>query len=203
MEKNKEYRIFKAPVELRADGDSAGVIEGIAAVVNQETDLGWFREIIMPGAFDDVLGDDVRALFNHDSNKVLARTTAGTLDLYLDDKGNLAYRYTTPDRTYAKDLEDMIRTGDVNQSSFAFVIAESEWVYDENEELELRRITRIGKLYDVSPVTYPAYADTTVAKRCYDNECKLRNAKNDNKQKRNADYVKRQMEIIKLGRADS
>ncbi len=207
MSKNKEYRVINAPVEFR-EADDGGNIEGIASVVGVETDLGWFKEVIMEGAFDDVLNGDTRALFNHDSNQVLARTTSGTLALTISDKGDLVYSYKTPNRSYAKDLEDMIKTGDVSQSSFAFTVKEDSWEYNENEDRELRKIIKIEKLFDVSPVTFPAYADTTVAKRCFDDECKIRSEKKasedtteeEKKSKANKEYIKRRLKARKIGR---
>jgi HK97 family phage prohead protease len=141
----------------------------VAAVVNKRTNLGWFEEEIMPGAFDSVLKDDVRALFNHDPNFPLARSVdgQGTLKLSIDDNGDLRYSYKTPNRTYAKDLDDAIRSGDVSQSSFAFSIKREEWIQRDGKP-ELRQILEIEKLYDVSPVTYPAYQDTSVAKRSFE-----------------------------------
>lgn len=167
-----ERRFFVAPVtiEQREEGseEGAAVIEGMAALYNQRTDLGWYEEEILPGAFDSVLKDDVRCLFNHNPNYILARSVngKGTLELILKADG-LGYRYTTPDRTYAKDLADAIDKGDVSQSSFAFRAKESIWV-ERKDEKELRQIKTIERLYDVSPVTYPAYADTSVAKRSFD-----------------------------------
>jgi HK97 family phage prohead protease len=168
---NAERRFLAHPVsaELRDQGEGKEAryeIRGLAAVVNSETNMGWYREMIAPGAFNDVLTDDVRALFNHDPNQILARTKAGTLRLELTPEGHLAYSYTTPNRRWALDLQDAILSGDVDQSSFAFRVKEDKWTRGASEyEPELRTITKVERLYDVSPVTYPAYQDTTVAKR--------------------------------------
>lgn len=167
-----ERRFFVAPVSIEErnedNEDAPAVIEGMAALYNQRTDLGWFEEEILPGAFDEVMNDDVRCLFNHNPNYILARSNngQGTLELYLTPEG-LGYRYTTPDRTYARDLADSIAKGDVSQSSFAFRAKETVWV-ERKDEKELRQIKSVEKLYDVSPVTYPAYADTSVAKRSHE-----------------------------------
>ncbi len=166
-----ERRYFSSEVRAskQPEGETVNaVIEGYAAKVNVETVIGnyWqFREKILPGAFDDILKDDIRALFNHDPNQILARSIdgKGSLEVWVDAVG-LKYRYTTPDRTYAKDLQDAIEKGDVSQSSFAFKISEQRWVEKEGE-IDLREIVKFEKIYDVSPVTYPAYADTEVAKR--------------------------------------
>lgn len=171
-----ERRFFESEVRAAqkdeaADDDGLPVIEGYAAKFNSETVIGryyQFREKINPGAFDDVLKDDVRCLFNHDPNNVLARCVngKGTLTLSVDEVG-LKYSYKTPNRQYAKDLSDAIAAGDVSQSSFAFEVEEQTWT-EIDGEMSTREIVKYKKLYDVSPVTYPAYADTEVAKRSFD-----------------------------------
>jgi HK97 family phage prohead protease len=167
-----ERRFFASEVRAVMPTDATesktSTIEGYAAKFNTETEIGFyykFREKILPGAFDDVINDDVRCLFNHNPNFVLARSNAGkgTLMLTIDEVG-LKYSYQTPDRSYAKDLEDAIATGDVSQSSFAFEIESETWTEIEGETPQ-REIVKFRKLYDVAPVTYPAYADTEVAKR--------------------------------------
>lgn len=147
-------------MEIRAEGDSDQMrVTGYAAVFNQETDLGYFREMIAPGAFDDVMEDDVRLLLNHDGAP-LARTTNGTLTLAVDDEG-LMYEAILSDTTQGRDLYKMIQRGDITQSSFAFTIKGQEMDKDKN----LRTITKVGRLLDVSPVTYPAYAQASVMAR--------------------------------------
>jgi len=162
-----ERRYFK--VEARTD-DEGKTIEGIAAVVNKTTDLGWFEETIASGAFDDVLRDDVRALVNHDPNLILARSNdgKGTLDLGIDETGNLTYSFETPNTTIGNDALENIRNGNMTQSSFAFTIKEETWEFaraDNKLEKDRRTIVKLAQLFDVSPVTYPAYADTSVAAR--------------------------------------
>jgi len=179
VDEQAERRFISHPVgyEIREDQEQ-GEIRGIAIKVNSESNLGWYREVIMPGAFDDVLGDDVRALFNHDPNLILGRTKSGTLELYKTEAGDLGYRYATPDRSYAKDLEDAIKAGDVSQSSFGFRVKEDSWEYSEDHNTpDLRKIHKLERLYDVSPVTYPAYQDTTVAKRSADHAQESRKTK--------------------------
>lgn len=154
------------PTEIRQEED--GTIEGIASVVEKDYDLGWFTERVAKGAFDDVLKDDVRALFNHEPSLILARTKPKTLKLSLNENGDLVYRYKTPERSYAKDLENAIRSGDVDQSSFAFRVKEDKWEYksdDDSLKKDRRTILKLARLYDVSPVTYPASPSTKVAAR--------------------------------------
>ena len=147
-------------IEVReADSDDM-VLEGYAAVFNSETDLGHFREVIKPGAFDDVMTNDVRALINHDPNLILGRTENGTLELSTDERG-LKYRVKLGNQQYAKDFYESVKRGDISQSSFAFTIKEQSW----NEERTVRSVDKVRQLLDVSPVTYPAYAAATVQAR--------------------------------------
>jgi len=145
--------------EVRAAGDDSLVIEGYAANFDTETDLGYFRETIARGAFDDVLEDDVRLLLNHEGAP-MARTTNGTLELSVDESG-LKYRAALADTQDGRDLYKLIKRGDISQSSFAFTITDEQW----SEDRSTRTVQRMGKLLDVSPVTYPAYATTTVSAR--------------------------------------
>lgn len=169
---NAERRFFIAPVTIeKRDEDENGnvIIEGYAAKFNSRTTIGgWFQEEILPGAFDDVLNDDVRCLFNHNPNYILARSVngQGTMSLSVDETG-LKYRFEVPDVSYAKDLAENIRLGNVSQSSFAFRAKEVVW-REINDELDLRQVVKIERLFDVSPVTYPAYQDTTVSQRSID-----------------------------------
>lgn len=144
--------------------DETGEIVGYAAVFNQASeDLGGFVEIIRPGAFRDVLGNDVRALFNHDANYVLGRNSSGTLRLEEDGRG-LASRITPPETQWAKDLVVSMRRGDVDQMSFGFKVGEDEWSKDKSGTVT-REIRRVERLHDVSVVTYPAYPQTTAEAR--------------------------------------
>ena len=164
MNEARETRL--GTLEVRS-GDSDNRISGYAAVFNQLSgNLGGFREQIEPGAFDDVLNDDVRALYNHEPHLILGRTTAGTLQLDADSTG-LSYRIDTPDTRYAQDLLISIKRGDVTQSSFAFRVEDDSWDEDDDGRL-VRTVKKFKRLYDISPVTYPAYPDTTVAARSCD-----------------------------------
>jgi HK97 family phage prohead protease len=128
--------------------------------------LGGFREQIKPGAFADVLGNDVRALVNHQDSMVLGRTASGTLEIGEDADG-LWYEVTMPDTQYARDLMVSIKRGDITQSSFAFSVAVGGDAWDEDATTggAIRTVSKMGRLYDVSPVTYPAYPDATVGMR--------------------------------------
>jgi HK97 family phage prohead protease len=158
--KNKETRVF----ESRFDTESRQII-GHGSVFNTETELwpGTFEKVD-PEFFSDVLNDDVRALFNHDPNFILARTKSGTLKLSIDEQG-LRYEIPEmPNTTTGNDLLESISRGDISQSSFSFITKEDKWEKRE-DGTKLRTLLKCEKLYDVSPVTYPAYATADVAKR--------------------------------------
>ncbi len=165
-----EHRTYACEFELetRQDGEDGELptIKGHAAVFNKfSEDLGGFREKIEAGAFKGVMNDDVRALFNHNDDLILGRTTAGTLKLGTDKRG-LRFENTPPDTSYARDLVVSMRRGDVTQASFGFIVAKGGDSWRENEEGVIERtITRVERLFDVSPVTFPAYPDTAVAAR--------------------------------------
>lgn len=164
-----ERRLVGAAPELRAEIEHDGppVLAGYAAVFSQETVIGSFREVIEPGAFDQTLSADVRALVNHDPNLILGRTLSGTLRLSSDAHG-LRYEVDPPQTSYASDLLESVRRGDVTQSSFAFRVVEEDWERaSRSDELPLRRIQQV-ELFDVSPVTYPAYTQTSVSARASD-----------------------------------
>ena len=189
--------ITSTNIEVREADEGGYIIEGIAAMVDKDNDMGWYVERIERGAFDGRLNDDVRFLINHDPNLILARTKSGTGELFTDDNGNLCYRYKTPNRTYAKDLADAIRSGDIDQSSYAFTIEDQEW-QNRSDGREVRTIKKYAQLYDVSPVTYPADPDTSVAKRSHDEAMKdaKKEQKTDEFNELDAKYRDRRLSLI-------
>jgi len=160
MKKNKEIR--SQSTEVRAAGDGR-TISGYALVFDQETDMGYYRERIDRSALASANMDDVRALFNHNSDYILARTASNTLKLEVDQAG-LRYEFEAPNTTTGNDVLEMVRRGDLSGSSFAFFVRGDKW--DEmDRETPLRTITDISEMLDVGPVTYPAYSQTSVSAR--------------------------------------
>lgn len=155
-----ERRIFgETEFRVAPDGKS---IEGHAAVFNSRTSLSFFDEQVAPGAFAKTIQEsDIRALFNHDPNFVLGRNKAKTLELSEDSKG-LLYRIKPPDTQWARDLMETMRRGDVSQSSFGFRTMKDAW--DQGADPVLRTLQEV-RLFDVSPVTFPAYEDTDAGVR--------------------------------------
>lgn len=152
--------------ELRASDEGGGrVLVGYAAKFNARSErIGDFYEEIAPGAFAGVLGNDVRALYNHDPNMVLGRSTTGTLRLEEDAQG-LRVAITLPETSYAQDLWTLVQRGDVSQMSFGFTVGKSGQEWRKEGGQAIRRITQVSRLIDVSPVTYPAYPQTAVQAR--------------------------------------
>jgi HK97 family phage prohead protease len=159
-----EVRSHKAIIEKREfrmeNAEYEGnTIRGYAAVYNSDSEwMGGFYEQIATGAFDDVLDNDTRAYFNHDENLLLGRVSSGTLRLGTDARG-LYYEVDLPNTSYANDLVELMKRGDVNQSSFAFLIDSDRW--EERDGKTYRIIEKVSRLLDVSPVAQPAYPDAT------------------------------------------
>lgn len=158
----RERRTY--PIELRVErrAQEAARLVGHAAVFNRLSEELWgFREQIAPGAFAKTLTADVRALWNHDPNHVLGRTTSKTLSLREDPIG-LAIDIVMPDTQMARDLLVVIDRGDVSQMSFAFRTITDSWHTENGQTI---RTLKEVELFDVSPVTFPAYPDTDVGVR--------------------------------------
>lgn len=161
-----ERRALAAPPEVRAD-DGAMVARGYAALFNSEADIGgYFREVIAPGAFSETLkNDDIRALIDHDTGRVIGRSSAGTLRLKEDDKG-LSVEIDLPDTTDGRDLAVQLERGDISGMSFGFIVRHDEW--DETSDPPTRTIHAVD-LREVSAVAFPAYGDTEIALRSLEN----------------------------------
>jgi HK97 family phage prohead protease len=149
--------------------DEPAQITGHAAVFDQLSEnLGGFFERIAPGAFVEAIEkDDVRALFNHDPNFILGRNRSGTLKLTEDTRG-LAVAITPPDNQTIRDLVVApIERGDVSQMSFGFTVRPNgqDWAKDDDGRT-IRTLKRV-RLFDVSPVVFPAYSQTDVAMRAW------------------------------------
>jgi HK97 family phage prohead protease len=168
MGKQMERRVFPVEMRVKRGEDGKPQIRGHAAVFNRlSEDLGGFKEKIDPGAFARAIKErqDVRSLFNHNPDKILGRTKSGTLKLEEDDDG--LNSVTDPaDTTYARDLLVSIERGDVDQMSFSFSVPEGGDSWEETEDGDVRTLRDVN-LYDISPVTFPAYPDTDVAVRSH------------------------------------
>ena len=167
MESNREQRQLRCMMQdfTTRDAEGEAYIEGYFAVFNSPYQL-WegASEIIKPGAFSDCLGQDVRALINHDSTLVLGRTRAGTLTLKEDSRGLWGSVKINRDDVDAMNLYARVQRGDVDQCSFGFGIERETFVDLGNGDVRWE-IEKVNPLYEVSVCTFPAYEETGVAAR--------------------------------------
>ncbi|HQQ81933.1 MAG TPA: HK97 family phage prohead protease [Cyclobacteriaceae bacterium] len=164
-----ERRFCSTGIEMRAKDGGPTVFRGYAAKFNTlSNDFGGWKERIAPGFFDSVLANDVRALRDHEPGLILGRTAAGTCRIGVDSVG-LWFEYDDPGTSYSRDLAISIGRGDVNQCSFAFTLPMEggDMFEQQSDGSYLRTLLKCDQLYDVSPVTYPAYEDTVVAARTF------------------------------------
>lgn len=162
MTKEKEIRSYQ--VELRVDDGDKPKITGHAAVFDKlSVNLMGFREKVAHGAFVKTIAkSDIRALWNHNPDYVLGRNKSQTLRLEEDKKG-LSIEIDPPDTQYARDFSETIKRGDVDQMSFAFIVIRDSWEHQGSKD-SVRTLEEV-ELFDVSPVTYPAYPQTDVKVR--------------------------------------
>ena len=175
---NAEARMFnpefKVVVEKRSEGEGDDMyeteykmIEGVGAVMGVFTDMGWYREKISATAFAGCDMSNVVSLFNHDSNEILSRTTGKQDDLTLMIENNqLKYKYQIKNECAEKVAEN-IGLGFITGSSFMFRVKTDSWSSGA-DGVDEREILEIEKLYELGPVTFPAYQTTTVAARSRD-----------------------------------
>jgi uncharacterized protein len=162
-ELNKRDYKTKFNVTRQQQDDNELTIDGYFALYESETELfDGVYEIITKGAFDGTLGNDVRALWNHNTQYVLGRNKSGTLELKADDKG-LFGTIKLPATQYAQDLYSLIERGDVDQASFGFNILDEELeeLADGGYRWRLKQVD----LHEISVVTFPAYENTSVQAR--------------------------------------
>ncbi len=162
---NRQTRSLQTELKTRAEPDSQDMfVEGYFAVFNRQTELwpGAFEEIA-PGAFDSTLGNDIRALINHDTTLVLGRNKSGTLELKADSHGLWGRVKINPNDTDAVNVYERVRRGDVDQCSFGFNILkeETDWREDGSVKWTIQEVD----LHEVSVCTFPAYEDTGVQAR--------------------------------------
>lgn len=139
-------------------------IEGYVARFNREAIIaGTWREVLAPGCFTRSLRDfpDVVALLDHDSGRVIGRTSAGTLELYEDQQGLRFRLMPDPSTPSGQEAIGTVRRGDVRGCSFGFFVSEEEW-QDGGKRLPLR-IIRDVELFEITLTAFPAYGDDTQA----------------------------------------
>jgi HK97 family phage prohead protease len=165
--------IHHGKIELRStEGEEGPVIVHHAPPWESLSQVIWWehrgvikkavREKFAKGAFGDLVKGDVRGLYNHDRDHLLARTTSGTLLLEEDDVG-LRYEMTLPSTSLGRDIAISIERGDLDGSSFSFAAEDEEW--EETDDELIRTVTKVAMLCDVGPVTFPAYEHEGISLR--------------------------------------
>lgn len=194
-------------IEIRATNSTPVVsqdsrtVEGYAVVFNsQSEDLG-FYETINPAAITEevLMRSDVFCLFNHDQDKVLARSKYGTgsLQLQLDEQG-LKYTFQAPNTDIGNSLLEYLKRGDIDSSSFAFTVSTDEgsevWTTG-TDGRQYREILKIDELHDVSPVWNPAYTSTSVSQRTLDKLNQLREMQDEKEKEVQDETVEKTDEV--------
>jgi len=160
----KEYRMFEVEMRAAVGANNDPIIEGYAAVFNKVYSHGDLKETVMPGAFTRALAEKqgVMCLFNHDDNVVLGSTANKTLTMAQDDKG-LKFHCDVAPTQAARDVHALVQRGDIPGASFGFIVRKHELRH--NADGSTSRAILDVDLLDVSPVTNPAYPDTSVEAR--------------------------------------
>lgn len=158
----RQMRTIASEFKTREDGEEKR-IEGYFAVFNSNYEImPGMSESIAPGAFEDTLGGDIRALIDHETMYVLGRNKAGTLELREDAHGLWGSILLNPNDQDAMNLYARVQRGDVDQCSFGFDILEESEVHENgNVHWTIEKV----KLYEVSCCTFPAYAETSIQAR--------------------------------------
>lgn len=165
----REIRAFKGLEIREAKEGTVGTLTGYAALFDVRSEVMYdFVEVIKPGAFAKSLasGADVRALAHHSVDRIIGRRSANTLRISEDAKG-LAVEIDLPDTTDGRDLAVSVRRGDLTGMSFGFQAIDDRWTWEQQDgapKLYIRELLEVD-LFEVSVVTWPAYAETTVEAR--------------------------------------
>ena len=166
----KEIRAFNFEVRAEQDEDHGHFLTGQPIVFNERTNLGWYDEIIEPGALTDTDLKDVRFLINHNTDMIpLARSrnnnANSTMQMEVTDKGmNIRVDLDTENNTDARSLYSAVERGDISGMSFMFAVRDDAWD-DINTEHPTRHVRAIEKVFEVSAVTFPAYDATSISAR--------------------------------------
>ena len=168
--KNKEIRAFNFEVRAAQNEEHGHFLEGMPIVFDQRTDLGYCDEIIAKGALDNADLKDVRFLINHNTDMIpLARSRNNnensTMQMKVEEDGmSIRVDLDIENNTEAKNLYSTVERGDLDGMSFMFTVDGDKWE-DLESEHPTRTITELGKIFEVSAVTFPAYEQTSISAR--------------------------------------
>ena len=170
MDKQKEIRKFIATdLETRTEENSSEkIITGYINKFNTRSQYMGFYEEVRNGAFDKTLSDghNIYAMYNHDSNMILGSTRSGSLKLNTDDVGLHFELRINPNISYAKDLYELVRSGDIAGCSFGFYVLDDSWSYTE-DKIDLRTVKEV-ELIEVTITPFPAYLDSEASCRSFE-----------------------------------
>lgn len=195
MSNQQEFRT----ADINAVDDEEMKIQGYALRFNEESNLlGEFVEVISPEALEEADMSDVRMLINHDQNYVIGRTTAGTLDLEVTEEG-LYFRCTLPPTSYARDIYENIKLGNVSQCSFGMVVGSDGDSFERRDDgIFKRTINKIQSIFDCSVVSFPAYNSSSVEPALRSIEHIKQEETNKIEEQRSLELAKVQLELLKL-----
>lgn len=170
MKATKEIRFFECEIRAENDEERGNILTGQPIVYGERTDLGWYDEIIEPGALDETDLKDVRLLVNHNTDMIpLARSrhnnVNSTMQLIPNENG-LGFRakLDTQNNSDARNLRSAVDRGDISGMSFMFVVKEDSWD-DPDSDHPTRHIRSIDRVFEISAVTFPAYSQTSIQTR--------------------------------------
>lgn len=199
--KELERRAYSFDVRAE-ENESGSIITGRPIVYNSRTDMGWFDEIIEPGALNNTDLTDVRFLVNHDTKKIpLARsrknTANSTMQLTVDNDGmSIRVNLDTENNAEAKSLYSAVKRGDISGMSFMFGVDGEEWD-DLESDHPTRRIKAISTVVEVSAVTFPAYEATEIQARSKEALDNARSAVETARQQSVSDSVDTELQLLK------
>ena len=201
---NKQYEQRSYAFEVRAGEGDKSIITGRPIVIGSRTDLGYFDEVIEPGALDRTKLSDVRFLVNHDLSRIpLARSRSNreesTMRLTVDEKGlAICVELDTENNPEAKALYSAVKRGDISGMSFLFLVDGEKWE-DLESDHPTRRITDISEVLEVSAVTFPAYGATEIHARSRDAPEDAKNLLDAARREKGTDPDReKELELIKL-----
>ena len=201
---NKEIRAFNFEVRANQNEQHGHFLEGRPIVYDQRTDLGYCDEIIAKGALDEADLKDVRFLINHNTDMIpLARSRNNnensTMQMTVDDEGmGIRVDLDIENNTEAKNLYSAVERGDLDGMSFMFSVNGDEWEDIESDH-PTRTITKLGKVFEVSAVTFPAYEQTSITARGLSEalENARKSLENERQAKRAIEIKKQKIKILR------
>lgn len=195
MSNQQEFRT----ADINAVDDEEMKIQGYALRFGEESNLlGEFYEVISPEALEDADMSDVRMLIDHNSSYVIGRTTAGTLDLEVTEEG-LYFRCTLPNTSYARDVYENIKLGNIRECSFGMVVGSDGDSFERRDDgIFKRTINKIQTIFDCSVVSFPAYSSSSVEPALRSIEHIKQEESNKIEEQRSLELAKVQLELLKL-----